>query len=105
VSHPSNPEHSAGGSSSGAAVLVASGVVPIARAKTAAVRSGPSRFIMNMEGSLLLQGNVAVDGVLTRTVRDTVALFGAAEASGRSSRRAPPLGRVSRRGRRLRMGR
>jgi amidase len=114
--NPWNREHSAGGSSGGAAVLVASGVVPIAHASDGGgsiripasacglVGHKPSRFMMDMEGSPLLPVNVAVDGVVSRTVRDTVAFFEAAEAGGRASRRAPPLGRVSRGGRRLRMG-
>jgi amidase len=114
--NPWNRAHSAGGSSGGAAVLVASGVVPIAHASDGGgsiripasacglVGHKPSRFMMDMDGSPLLPVNVAVDGVLSRTVRDTVAFFEAAEASGRASRRAPPLGRVARSGRRLRMG-
>jgi amidase len=114
--NPWNRAFSAGGSSGGAAVLVASGVVPIAHASDGGgsiripasacglVGHKPSRFVMDMDGSPLLPVNVAVDGVLTRTVRDTVTFFEAAEKSGRAPRRAPPLGRVARGGRRLRMG-
>jgi amidase len=113
--NPWNREHSAGGSSGGAAVLVATGVVPIAHASDGGgsiripasacglVGHKPSRFVMDMDGSPLLPVNVAVDGVLSRTVRDTVCFFEAAETRG-APRRAPRLGRVVRGGKRLRMG-
>jgi amidase len=114
--NPWNRAHSTGGSSGGAAALVASGVVPIAHASDGGgsiripasacglVGHKPSRFVMDMDGSALLPVNIAVDGVLTRTVRDTVAYFEAVEPTLPASRRAPQLGRVARGGKRLRMG-
>lgn len=114
--NPWNLAHSTGGSSGGAAALVASGVVPLAHASDGGgsiripasacglVGHKPSRFVMDMDGSALLPVNIAVDGVLTRTVRDTVAYFEAMEVLRPASRRAPPLGKVARSPKRLRMG-
>ncbi len=85
---------SAGGSSGGAACLVAAGVVPLAHAsdgggsiRIPAAANGlvglkPTRGRFDMDGSHLLPVNVAVQGVVTRTVRDTVAFFAALERPG-----------------------
>jgi amidase len=99
--NPWSPGRSAGGSSGGAAALVAAGVVPLAHGTDGAgsirvpasacglVGLKPSRRRMDVAGSSLLPVNIAVDGVLTRTVRDTVAFHQALEAS--RPRGAPAL--------------
>lgn len=83
--------HTPGGSSGGAAALVAAGVVPIAHASDGGgsiripasccglVGLKPTRGRFDMEGSNLLPVNIAVHGALTRTVRDTVAFWKAVE--------------------------
>lgn len=93
--NPWDPTRSSGGSSGGAAVLVASGVVPLAHGSDGGgsiripaaccglVGLKPTRGRFDMEGSNHLPVNVAVQGVLTRTVRDTVAFWDA------MSKRAP----------------
>lgn len=85
--NPWDPTRSAGGSSGGAASLVASGVVPLAHASDGGgsiripaaccglVGLKPTRGRFDMEGSNLLPVNVATQGVVTRTVRDTVAFW------------------------------
>jgi amidase len=114
--NPWNRAHSPGGSSGGSAALVASGVVPIAHASDGGgsiripasacglVGHKPSRFVMDMDGSALLPVNIAVDGVVTRTVRDTIAYWEAVEATPRRARRAPRIGRAGRSKTRLRIG-
>jgi amidase len=99
--NPWDPARSAGGSSGGAAALVAAGVVPIAHASdgggsiripassTGLVGLKPTRGRLDMEGSNLLPVNVAVHGVVTRSVRDTVAFFRAVERVTRPRR---PIG-------------
>ena len=90
--NPWNTEYTTGGSSSGSAALVASGVVPIATANDGAgsiripasccglVGLKPSRDrLRNVEGSALFPINIVYQGVVTRTVRDTAAFFAAAE--------------------------
>lgn len=101
--NPWDQTRSSGGSSGGAAALVASGVVPIAHASdgggsiripassTGLVGLKPTRGRLDMEGSQLLPVNVAVHGVLTRTVRDTIAFWSAIDASTRPAR---PIGAV-----------
>jgi len=103
--NPWDPTRSAGGSSGGSASLVAAGVVPMAHASDGGgsirvpaaccglVGLKPSRFRLDMGGSNLLPVNVATDGVVTRTVRDTVLFYEAMEAT-RAPRKAPPIGRV-----------
>jgi amidase len=83
--NPCDPSRSAGGSSGGAGALVAAGVVPIAHgsdgggsiripaACCGVIGFKPSRGRMDMEGSPLLPVNVACHGVLTRSLRDTIA--------------------------------
>src|SRR5215208_3677161 len=85
--NPWESTRSAGGSSGGSACLVAAGVVPLAHASDGGgsiripaaccglVGLKPSRFRIDMEGSHLLPVNIATYGVLTRTVRDTVAFY------------------------------
>jgi amidase len=76
-----------GGSSGGAAALVAAGVVPVAHASdgggsiripaacTGTVGYKPTRGRFDMDGSNMLPVNVAVQGVISRTVRDTITFF------------------------------
>ncbi|MBW2525624.1 MAG: amidase [Deltaproteobacteria bacterium] len=104
--NPWAPDRSSGGSSGGAAALVAAGVVPLAHASDGGgsiripasccglVGLKPSRHRMDMVGSSLLPVNLAVDGCVTRSVRDTIAFFRAFE-DGRASRRAPAIGPVA----------
>jgi amidase len=112
--NPWDPARGVGGSSGGAACLVAAGVVPIAHgsdgggsiripaAVCGLVGLKPTRKRFDMEGASLLPVNVAVQGVLTRTVRDTIAFYDALESRGSP---IAPIGAVTpMRGRRLRIG-
>lgn len=106
--NPWNTEHSAGGSSGGAAALVASGVVPIAHASDG---GGSIRIPASCCGNVGLKVSrgrnpearseedigpitLAVHGVQTRTVRDTAAVS-AALALPASESGLAPLGAVS----------
>ncbi len=85
--NPWNPRHSSGGSSGGAAALVAAGVIPIAHASDGGgsiripssccgvVGLKPTRGTLDMQGSAMLPVNIAVDGVVARSVRDLVAFW------------------------------
>jgi amidase len=115
--NPWNTEHSAGGSSGGAAALVASGVVPIAHAndgggsiRIPAAACGlvglkPTRDrVVAAAEAASMPVDVVSNGVVTRTVRDT-AHFIAATQQFRPAAGMKPLGLVegpSRR--RLRVG-
>ncbi|HZE16629.1 MAG TPA: amidase, partial [Mycobacterium sp.] len=90
--NPWNRERSAGASSGGSAVLVASGAVPIAHANDgggsiripAAVNGlvglkGTRGRLLDQHGARQLPVNLACEGVLTRTVRDTAHYLAAAE--------------------------
>jgi amidase len=90
--NPWNTDYTTGGSSSGSAALVASGVVPIATANDGAgsiripaaccglVGLKPSRRrLVPMDGSQLMPLQIVYQGVLTRSVRDTAAFYAAAE--------------------------
>jgi amidase len=104
--NPWDPSRTPGGSSGGAAALVAAGVVPIAHGNDGGgsvripaaccglVGLKPSRFRLDMKGSDGLPVNVACEGMLTRTVRDTVAFFAAMEAQ-RAPRKVAPIGEVA----------
>lgn len=90
--NPWNPEHSVGGSSGGSAALVAAGVVPMAHS---ADGGGSTRIPASCNGlvglkctrkRLLKSGlfetaavDIAEDGMLTRTVRDTAHFYAEAE--------------------------
>lgn len=90
--NPWNTDHSAGGSSGGSAVLVAAGVVPIAHA---ADGGGSIRIpaaacglvgLKATRGRLLKASKfkrqpveIAIDGVVTRSVRDTAVFYAEAE--------------------------
>ena len=114
--NPWKPGFSCGGSSGGSAALVAAGVVPIAHANDGGgsiripaaccglVGLKPSRGrLVDMERSELLPLKIVHQGMLSRTVRDTVAYFDAAERYFRNPR-LPEIGRVAGPGRRLRIG-
>lgn len=101
--NPWDPSRSSGGSSGGAGALVAAGVVPVAHASDGGgsiripascnglVGLKPTRRRFDMDGSHLLPVNVAVQGIVSRTVRDTVAFFAALE---RETSPVPPIGPV-----------
>lgn len=90
--NPWDTDYTTGGSSSGSAALVASGVVPIATANDGAgsiripaaccglVGLKPSRNrLVPMDGTALMPLKIVYEGVLTRSVRDTAAFYAAAE--------------------------
>lgn len=102
--NPWNTGYTPGGSSSGSAAMVASGVVPIAMANDGAgstripasccglVGLKPSRNrLKNFEGSNALPINIGYEGVLTRSVRDTIAFYTAAEQYYQN-KKLPPIG-------------
>jgi len=104
--NPWNIEHSTGGSSGGAAALVAAGVVPIAHANDGGgsiripasccgiVGLKPSRGrLPDVEGAALIPVKIIHQGVVTRTVRDTAAFYHAAEQQ-RPHRSLPKIGLV-----------
>ncbi|PZU47096.1 MAG: amidase [Sphingomonas sp.] len=112
--NPWNPAHSCGGSSGGAGALVAAGVVPFAHAsdgggsiRIPASANGlvglkPSRARMAGEEGRKELTAVAVNGCLSRSVRDTAAWLAALEAKAGSLK---PVGLVTGASRRpLRIG-
>lgn len=105
--NPWNTDYTTGGSSSGSAAMVASGVVPIAMANDGAgsiripasccglVGLKPSRErLINAEGIEMMPLNIIHEGVVTRTVRDTAAFLASAEKYYRNPA-LPELGMVS----------
>ncbi|GAA1264592.1 amidase [Kitasatospora nipponensis] len=117
VRNPWNPEHSPGASSGGAAVLVATGAVPLAHANDGGgsiripaaccglvgLKPTRGRLVAN-DMSRKLPVDLITDGVLTRSVRDSAAFFAAAERYHRNPA-LPPLGLVEGPGtRRVRIG-
>lgn len=115
--NPWNLDRSTGGSSGGSAALVAAGVVPLAHGADGGgsiripaaccglvgLKATRGRLAKPPE-SRLMPVDVEVEGVLSRTVRDTALFFAEAEKRHRS-RRLPPVGHVTRPvGRRLRVG-
>lgn len=114
--NPWSTGRSAGGSSGGSAALVAAGVVPLAHANDGGgsiripasccglVGLKPSRGrLVDRPELARLPVPITVQGVVTRTVRDTAAFLEAAERR-HPSRELPPVGRVDRPGPRLRVG-
>lgn len=104
--NPWDTAYSSGGSSGGSAALVASGALPIAHgndgggsiripaAACGLVGLKPTRGRLRLdEGNASMPVKVVVDGVLTRTVRDTARFFEAAERSYRNPR-LQPIGHV-----------
>ncbi len=104
--NPWNDQYSAGGSSGGAAALVAAGVIPIAHAADGGgstripsaccglVGLKPSRGRLLMSKSFEKQlVEIAIDGVITRTVRDTAYFYHEAEKIYRN-KKLPAIGLV-----------
>lgn len=105
--NPWNLGHTAGGSSGGAAALVAAGVVPLAHAADGGgstripaascglvgLKPTRGRLLPHREEQLLPVA-VTVDGVVTRSVRDTARWYAEAEQRYRS-RKLPPMGLVT----------
>ncbi|MCB2097565.1 MAG: amidase [Parvularculaceae bacterium] len=105
--NPWNTEHSTGGSSGGAAALVASGVVPVAHASDG---GGSIRIPASCCGNVGLKVSrgrhrqarqelagpitISVHGVQSRTVRDTAAAIAALEI-GRTDASLPDVGLVA----------
>lgn len=117
TANPWNTEYSCGGSSGGAAALVASGVVPVAHANDGGgsiripaaccglvgLKVSRGRFV-TPEIARSLPVNVVCDGIVSRCVRDTAYFVAAAEEFHRN-RALPPVGMVEGPGkRRLRIG-
>lgn len=115
--NPWNLDHSTGGSSGGAAALVASGVVPVAHASDG---GGSIRIPASCCGNVGLKVSrdrnvparpetagpftISVQGVQSRTVRDTAAAIAALEAPTEVSG-LPPIGLVTGKNeRRLKIG-
>jgi amidase len=103
--NPWNPAHSTGGSSGGAAALVAAGVTPIAHGNdgggsiripascTGLVGLKPSRGrLMTRQGLEHLPVAISTQGVLTRSVRDTALFYAEMERVHPS---LPPIGHVT----------
>jgi len=106
--NPWNTDYTTGGSSSGSAALVASGVVAIASANDGAgsiripaaicglVGLKPSRHrLFGVDGAELMPVQIIHQGVLTRTVRDT-ALFYAEAEKHHTFKHLPKMGHVER---------
>ncbi|WP_340537016.1 amidase [Nocardioides sp. GXZ039] len=117
VRSPWSPSHVAGGSSAGAAALVASGALPIAHGNDGGGSIRIPASINGLVGLKPTRGRLAQarltrempvpivsDGVLTRSVRDTAAFYREAERVYRPLS-LPPIGDLTRPGRnRLRVG-
>lgn len=104
--NPWNTDHSTGGSSGGAAALVAAGVVPLAHANDGGgsiripasccgiVGLKPSRGrLASVDGAALLPVKIIHQGLVTRSVRDTAGFYDAIERV-RPARRLPKIGLV-----------
>lgn len=105
--NPWHTDYTTGGSSSGSAAMVASGVVPIATANDGAgstripaaccglVGLKPTRNrLYPLHGTETLPVNIVYQGVLTRSVRDTVAFYTAAEQFY-YNKKLPKIGQVN----------
>ncbi|HET7432660.1 MAG TPA: amidase, partial [Nocardioides sp.] len=108
VRNPWSTEHTAGASSAGSAALVAAGAVPIAHANDG---GGSIRIPASVNGLVGLKPTrgrlaqdammrqmpvrIVVDGVVTRSVRDTAAFFREAEKVYRNHA-LQPIGDISR---------
>ncbi|KQX49824.1 MULTISPECIES: amidase [unclassified Streptomyces] len=117
VRNPWNTGHSAGGSSGGSAALVAAGAVPFAHANDGGgsiripaaccglvgLKPTRGRVVTNAQ-SRQLPLDIVIDGIVSRSVRDTAAFLAAAEEHWRNPK-LPPLGLVEGpSARRLRVG-
>lgn len=99
--NPWNLDHSAGGSSGGSAAAVAAGVVPFAHANDGGgsiripaaccglvgLKPSRGRLLAAIPGRSVT--DIAVDHCVSRSVRDSAALFAATEATGAASLYAP----------------
>jgi len=103
--NPWNLDHSSGGSSGGAAAAVAAGVAPFAHASDGggSIRIPAANCglvgLKTSRGRLIDEPSevpleISVDGVVTRTVRDTAAWLAATERSGPAAA-LPPTGLVT----------
>ncbi|MFF9484361.1 amidase [Streptomyces sp. NPDC014676] len=106
VRNPWHTGHSAGGSSGGSAALVAAGAVPIAHANDGGgsiripaaccglvgLKPTRGRMVANAQGRQL-PIDLVVDGVVSRSVRDSAAFLAAAEKHWRNPK-LPPVGLV-----------
>ncbi len=106
--NPWNTSHTAGGSSGGSAALVAAGVVPIAHASDGGgstripaaccglvgLKATRGRLIPTKHTKTQIVG-LTVEGVVTRSVRDTAAFYAEADKRFRN-KRLPPIGQVAR---------
>ncbi|MFE0315278.1 amidase, partial [Streptomyces albogriseolus] len=106
VRNPWNTGHSAGGSSGGSAALVAAGAVPVAHANDGGgsiripaaccglvgLKPTRGRTVPNAQGRQL-PIDIVVDGLVSRTVRDSAAFLAAAELHHRNPK-LPALGLV-----------
>lgn len=115
--NPWHPGYSTGASSGGSAALVAAGVVPLAHANDGGgsiripaaccglVGLKPTRGrLISPEAARALPVKIVVDGVVTRSVRDTAHFFAAAETYY-ANRHLPAIGLVREASkRRLRIG-
>ena len=102
--NPWNIDHSAGGSSGGSAALVAAGVVPIAHAADGGgsirIPAGACGLVgLKASRGRLLQASkfkrqpveIAIDGVISRSVRDTARFYAEAEKYYKN-KRLPEIG-------------
>lgn len=114
--NPWNTEHSTGGSSAGAAALVAAGVVPFAHASDGGgsiripaaccglVGLKPSRGRNITSASQIVPIDIAQDGIVSRTVRDTANYIHGLELYHKNSKLLP-IGLINKPGKkRLRIG-
>jgi amidase len=114
--NPWNTRYSTAGSSGGAAAAVASGVVPIAHANDGGgsirfpaancglvgLKPSRGRLVDDQPGARPL--DLAVQGVVSHTVRDTAGMMAATEATG-SAAVYPPVGMITgRSAKRLKVG-
>ncbi|MDB5227115.1 MAG: amidase [Bacteroidota bacterium] len=103
--NPWNTDHSTGGSSAGSAALVAAGVVPFAHASDGGgsiripasccglVGLKPSRGRNITSPTAIVPVNIAEDGMVSRTVRDTANFYAALEKYY-SNPKLPQIGHV-----------